>query len=165
MYMATSALLGREVFGSEDEARDALQQCAKELVPSLVLEYLRADVNTALMRAISIGANPAAPDIALDMMQSIEGSLSRIASVGVNLTAGELRQRAAAFESTLSAALADGSWIKEFPGRLIIRRYADRQLNGKIDASLFANAVLDKMVERARKPLGMRQVLEEILAR
>ena len=165
VWAATSALMGRDVFSSNDEVLGSLQRCAEELVPSLVLEYLRADVNNSLIRAINIGANPAAPDIALEMIQSIEGSLSRLALVGKSLTADELSQRAAAFEGTLSAALANGSWIKEFPGRLVIRRYADRQLNGKIDASLFANAVLDEMVERAKKPAGMRLVLEEILAR
>jgi len=39
------------------------------------------------------------------------------------------------------------------------------QLGGKIDASLFANSVLDKMVEKAKKPDGMRAVLTEILTR
>lgn len=162
---ATSALLGQETFSSEEEVLCALRECAEELVPSLVLEALRSDVNNSFLHAMRIKANPNASDVVADIMPSIQTSLARIAEVGSAFTEEELTRRADACRADLVRALEDDSWLREFPGRQIIRRYADKQLGGRIDSSLFANSVLDKMVEKGRKPDGMRRILQEILQR
>jgi len=162
---ATAALRGRDVFANDDEVMELLRQCAEELIDGILIQHLRSDISSSLIGAIRIAGHPAGPDVVADIMPSIAASLERISNVGASLTLEDLTERAETYRLTLSASLESDSWLKEFPGRLILRRYAHKQLGGKIDASLFANSVLDKMVEKAKKPDGMRAVLTEILTR
>jgi hypothetical protein len=117
------------------------------------------------MKAIKIAGNPAGPDVVANIMPSIAASLERVGDVGASLTSEELSRRAESYRLTLSESLESDLWLKEFPGRLILRRYAAKQLGSKMDSSLFTNSVLDKMVEKAKKPTGMSAVLNEILRR
>lgn len=161
----TTALKGADVFASDDEVTEVLRQCAEDLIDTLILHHLRSDINSALVGAIRIGGDPKAPNVAASIMSSVEASLERINVVGTSLTIEEMAKRAEAHRLALSHSLQDGAWIKDFPGREIIRRYIARQLGGKIDYLFFANSVLDKMVEKQAKPVGMHDILNDILTR
>lgn len=162
---ATVALLGRDDFAEDDEVLELLRECAAELVNSLVLERLRADINHSLVGAINTAGSPAPTDLAGDIIRSVEGSLERINTVGASLNREQIEKSIDSYRLTLTESLLNEDWLREFPGRQILRRYAHKQLNGKVDASLFANSVLDKMVEKGKKPAGMAEVLNEILTR
>jgi hypothetical protein len=58
--------------------------------------------------------------------------------------------------------LESAEWLKEFPGHLVLGRFAGKYLSGKIDSLMFSNLVLDKMVERSVKPDPMKVVLDRI---
>jgi hypothetical protein len=136
--------------------------CARELVPRLVLERLQADVNSELVSAINIGGprNTRAP--AKDLLPSIKSSIKRVSNAGDYLTLDNLSKREKAHRTVLQNALKSEEWLKEFPGRLVLRRFADEYLSGKIDAQMFSNLVLDKMVERSVKPEPMKVILDKI---
>jgi predicted ATPase len=162
---ATEALLGHDSFDDDDAVSAVLRQCAGDLIDVLLLQYLRTEVNKSLVGAINTNGSPRPDDPISDILRAVSGSLERIKSLGDELTREVLERRAAEYRSTLINSLDDGSWVAEFPGRLIIRKYANKQLGGKIDSTLFSNSVLDKMVERGRRPNGMNYILNQILTR
>lgn len=162
---ATNGLLGRVRFDDDEEVVSVLRECAEEILDRLVLERLQASVNERFLTAVAVKGPPDTKAPARDLLPSISASASRIGDLAEQLTIDTLECQAAEYRSVLATSLADDSWLKEFPGRLVLRRYADRVLGGKIDSMMFSNAVLDKMVEREVKPPGMQQILDEIAAR
>jgi hypothetical protein len=155
-------LTGADQFSSDYDVLDALRDCARELVDSLVLERLQADVNDALIAAISIKGPPDTTSPAKDILPSIKGSVERVSTTGSGLTLDNLSQKAEAHRAVLQGALESAEWLKEFPGRLVLRRFAGKYLSSKIDSLMFSNLVLDKMVERSVKPEPMKVILNQI---
>jgi hypothetical protein len=155
-------LPGAEQFNSNDDVLDALRDCARELVDSLVLERLQAEVNDVLISEIRIGGPPNTTAPARDLLPSIESSVERVSTVGRGLTLNDLSQKAEAHRAVLEGALESAEWLKEFPGRRVLRRFAGKYLYGKIDSLMFSNLVLDKMVERSVKPEPMKIILDQI---
>jgi len=155
-------LTGADQFSSDDEVLYALRECARELVDSLVLERLQADVNRRLISAIKIGGPPNTMAPAKDLLPSIEGSVERVSTVANELTQDDLSQKAEAYRVDLQDALESTERLKVFPGRRVLRRFADKHLSGKIDSLMFSNLVLDKMVERSVKPEPMKAILDQI---
>ena len=162
---ATSTLLGgNDPFDSDDLVLAELRDCAAELVGGLVLERLVRDANALFVGAINLGGRRDTATPADEVLPSIVAALDRIEDLREKLALVELRSQADAHRSTLEAALATEAWLKEFPGRLILRRFATKNLSGRIDALLFSNLVLDKMVERGVEPGAMKAVLDQIAA-
>jgi predicted ATPase len=160
---ATTTLLGaNNPFKTDDEVLSALRQCAQSVVDSLVFEHIRRTVHDEFVQAIKIGASPDSESLADDLLPSISSTVERVTTVGTQLTAEELRTRIQAYRTHLEQTLANGGWLKEFPGRLILRRYAGQYCN-RIDYAIFSNVVLDKMVELAEAPSGMKMVLDKVL--
>lgn len=155
-------LTGADHFSSDEGVLDALRNCARELVDSLVLERLQADINNVLISAISIGGPPDTTAPAKDLLPSIKGSVERVSTIGSGLTLDKLSQKAEVHRSDLQDALESAEWLKEFPGRRVLQRFADKHLSGKIDSLMFSNLVLDKMVERSVKPEPMKVILDQI---
>jgi hypothetical protein len=63
--------------------------------------------------------------------------------------------------STLEIALTNGEWRREFPGRLILKRFVGRHVRG-VNYEAFRNVALDKMVDAGHQPPGMKKVIEKI---
>jgi energy-coupling factor transporter ATP-binding protein EcfA2 len=162
---ATKSLSGDEIYCSNEEVLDILRTFACELVDSLVLQRLRVDVNAELVGAINLGASPKTTNPAADILPSITESMGRLQRISEDLTIEELTRRANTYKTTLAEALETNAWLKEFPGREILKKYAHKVLKGRIESSSFANVVLDKMVEKGVKPSGMYTVLHEIVSR
>jgi hypothetical protein len=160
---ASQALLtGRDRFDSDDQVLLSLRDCAHELVDSLVLERLQAEVNGELIGAIEIKGPPDTTAPAKDLLPSVNGSVERVSNIGSGLTLDNLSQRAEVHRAVLQDALESAEWLKRFPGRRVLRRFAGKHLSGKIDALAFSNLVLDKMVERSVKPEPMKVILDQI---
>ena len=125
---------------------------------------IRDEVNGLLVRSINLGGAPQTASLGEELEKSLLGTLNRISILGNELTVQELNSRANLYRTKYEDALKADEWLKEFPGRLILRRFVSRVLIGKIDPLLFCNAILNKMVEKRVQPEGMKQVLDEILA-
>ena len=159
---AVQTLLGSDVFGSDEAVLGELRDCAGALVDRLVLEHLRTEVDRRLFEAIRIGATPSTTSPADDILPALQASLQRIELIGAEYSIEGLRSRAEAHRAGLRAAIEDESWRSEFPGRDIIRRFVDRNLRSKANATIFTNVVLDKMVEHGIQPSSMKRVLDNI---
>ena len=155
-------LTGADQFSSDDDVLDALRDCARELVDSLVLERLQAEVNDVLISEIRIGGPPDTMAPARDLLPSIKGSVERVSTIGNGFTLGDLSQKAEVHRTVLQGALESSEWLKGFPGRRVLRRFADKYLSLRIDSLMFSNLVLDKMVERSVKPEPMKVILDQI---
>jgi hypothetical protein len=120
-------------------------------------------VNGEFMSAIKIKEPPDTTAPAKDLLRSIKGSVRRVSDIGSGLTLDNLSQKVKVHRAVLQGALESAEWMKEFPGRLVLRRFAGKHLSGKIDSLAFRNLVLDKMVEHSVKPAPMKVILDQIV--
>jgi hypothetical protein len=162
---AASTLLGRDQFRAEEEVKSALRELAESLVNHIVLQLLQDELNSALITAMAIKGPPDTEDPAGDLLPSFQASIGRVRDIGDETTLESLRERSKVHEEGLRESLSSDNWMKEFPGRLILNRFSDRYLQGRIEAAMFRNAVLDKMTEMGQQPPSMKAVLDQIAAR
>lgn len=162
---ATAALLGNDVFDSDNDVTMSLRSCADELLDSLVLELLQKEVNALLIGSVKVAGPPDTKSPAVDLLPSIIGSIERLSAVQKRLELPALETMAECHRKTLDEALKNDTWRLTFPGRSLMRRFAGKHLAGRVEAGIFLNSVLDKMVERTVKPASMKRVLDDILAK
>jgi AAA domain, putative AbiEii toxin, Type IV TA system len=162
---ATASLLGTDPFESEDAVVERLHACAEQILNRLVLERLQDSVNRRLVQAIEVKGPPDTDSPARDLIPAIEGSVARLQQIHEALDEATLAEEAETYRAVLARSLDDGTWTKEFPGRLILRRFCHEVHGGGLDAVLYCNSVLDKMVELNVKPDGMKLVIDEIAGR
>jgi hypothetical protein len=160
---ACQSLTGADPFASDDEVIAVLKSISSELVPSLVLERVRTIVNDDIVGAIEIGGHPNGVDVAADVYPSIAGSLKRVADRGATYSVDRLAEIAQTSRDAFEAAMQSGEWIRDFPGRRVLARFADQYAPG-VGYEPFRNIVLDKLASVEYQPDGMAEVLDAILA-
>jgi hypothetical protein len=160
---ACGSLRGADPFTSDDAVLDALHKEAAELVPSLVLEQLRAETNQALVSSIDLGADPATTDPASALLPSIESSIDRLKSAAENRTLENLQARAAELRDELNQALESEAWREAFPGRRILKAFAGTHLKN-IGYDALRNVTVDKLAQMPFRPAGMNEIFDQILA-
>src|SRR5262249_37935714 len=159
---ACASLTGNEMFASDGDVATALKAQAADLVDSLTLERIQAQINDEMIQAIEIKGPPDTHDVAGSIRPSIEGSITRIADVGSGLTDEELDRRVAEARTELEKALEGDDWLAVFPGRRILRLFVNTHLNG-VAYEPFRNVVLDKIAMSDQRPASMQQILDRIL--
>ncbi len=158
------ALTGVDPFGTDESVLTALRSCAETLLHRLVLERMQDEVNSTLMASIKIGASPETTSPAVDLAPSIAGSVEHVQRAAATFDKDALVRREESIRSELVSALADSRWISSFPGRPILRRFANVHLGGSIDGRMLSMAILDKMAESGVQPEGMKAVLDSIVS-
>lgn len=154
-------MMGGETFASEEAVMDALKAEATQLVDSLTLERIQAEVNDEMIRAIEIKGPPDTHDVAGSIRPSIQASVNRIAEVGTSLTEEDLNRRVQEVRAELEEALEGEEWLAVFPGRRILRLFVNTHLKG-VSYEPFRNIVLDKIAMSDHRPSSMKQILDEI---
>jgi hypothetical protein len=107
------------------------------------------------------GPNGCGKTAVLDGIRSIAGSLRRLSELGSSYSETSLETRQDQIRRELNVALTNGMWRSEFPGRLILKRFVGRYVNG-VNYEGFRNIILDKMVDAGYQPNGMKEVIERI---
>lgn len=162
---AYKALTHRDLLTTEDDVRDAMSSLAKAEIDRLVLVQLQGEVNSAFTNALSARAAPDSAAPASDLLPSILASLDRADRFRV--TWGDqayLRTREEEIREELSSMFeADDRWMRDFPGRHILKAFTNRYLNGIASYDGLINVVLSQMVGDAYKPEGMVKVLEKVV--
>jgi hypothetical protein len=159
---ALSAIQGTS---PEDESLvvDELRECAKETLPQLIRHELSEFANTHLRDALNLRTNALADDPSGALVEAIARSVDRAAVVrDGQLSLGNLTSKEQEIRSRFDRALADGTWIKEFRGREILRRFVSKR---KLQPSyeVFRNIVLSQMKSSNHRPTGMKLTIEKIL--
>jgi hypothetical protein len=158
---AAHSLSGSDKFTNDEGVISALHTAAQAIVDRLVLEEIQNEINRELVEAISIGAAPTSTDIPTDLIPSIEGSVQRVVEKGDGYSQENVAGRVEAIRAKLEDDLDGDGWLKRFPGRLILRRFADENLSA--DYETFRNVVMDKMATSDYRPENMQVVLQAIL--
>jgi hypothetical protein len=161
---AVEMLLGESPFASDEQVLDALHDAAKEVLPSLVLTRLKKIVNDKIIGSVHLGGNPKSEDVAEALSESVTGTFSRLNAAQGELDKAFLETQAVEIKAQLTEALNDGSWVKEFPGRSVLQRFAGKVLAGAGSYEGFRNVIVDQMVDAGFQPSGMRQVIEQIIS-
>lgn len=143
---------------------DELRSCANETVPSLIGHKLRVQCNDALVACVNVNFDPLRSDIAQALAEASIRSLERLKNVVADRLAPD---KLAAEEQTQSnqakRQLESNSWLSEFRGRDVLRRFVSRHLNGMSYES-FRDLVIARMRDADFQPIGMGRVLNQILS-
>jgi energy-coupling factor transporter ATP-binding protein EcfA2 len=162
---AAEALMGRDPFTSEEPVLEALRECAQHIVNRLVVERLQKEVNAQIVSAVRISAPHDSERPARALLPSISGSYERIDALrNILLAEDHLQQRADEYSAHLRESLTGDAWLRDFPARLILRRFVGTRLKGAANYEAFRSLIVDQMADDRFEPEGMREVVSEILA-
>lgn len=160
---AVSALVPDSGLASDADVSDALHAAASEVLPELVVDRLRKLVNDTIVRSVNLGADPAQQNAAEALIPSVEATFRRLADARNAIDRAFLVTQEASIKQGLQDALSDGTWVKEFPGRSILKRFVAKELAGKASYEGFKNLIVDQMVDAGYEPPGMRTIIDIIL--
>lgn len=140
---------------------ELLQQCAKDILPTLLRRELSLHLNSQLVGEIDTNFNSASENLAIAAADAAARSISRINSLQPKVSAETLGVFLAEREGNYLRGLSDGTWMSVFPGRDVLKRLVSR-LNLSISYEIFRNLVLAAMGHEGYKPQGMADTLNRI---
>jgi len=157
------AALGQRQVPSHDEVLAELRACAVDTLPSLVRHELGVFVNSKLVSCIDTNTSPSA-SVVESLDEAIGRSLRRIEALRADqLDVVDLRRKAASIEDKYRSALSDGSWIKVFRGRDILKSYVNKH-GTPASYEIFRNLIISSMRDDGFRPEGMSEVISQILS-
>lgn len=155
--------LGQSTFGSDDEVMEGLRKCAEARLAKLVRLELASHANQLLVKAIDTSSDPNSAKIVAPLVDAISRSCSRISGLSSGaLALDAIEKMACEIEGRYRVSLADGSWVRVFPGRDVLKTFVKRHVSG-VQYERFRNLILSKMRDQGFQPEGMRVVVHEIL--
>ncbi|WP_442930382.1 ATP-binding protein [Mycobacterium sp. NBC_00419] len=161
---AIGVLIDKPRFKTDDEVLSALGDAAAEAMPELVSIRLRKFVNDKIVSSVNLGGDPRKSDAASALIDSVNATFGRLEGVRQEVDMAFLQAESATIQQGLSAALADGSWVKKFPGRSVLQRFVAKELAGRSNYEGFRNAIVHQMADAGYEPPGMRRIIDLILA-
>jgi hypothetical protein len=150
---------------NEDHIRIALKQSAEQTLGSLLRHSLETFANAKLTEGIRTRSNPNEPNAADACREVIESSFRRVQkAVDDDLSIDVLRLREQVEATRLNGTLESGEWENVFRGRDILKRFVSNQLRGTISYTVFRDLIVARMRDDAFQPIGMKDVIDRILA-
>jgi hypothetical protein len=150
------------VFGSDDEVLATLKICATQLTDGLVLELLQKEINDAIIAMIKVRGDPSTQNYVEAVYPSIEASIGRVKDASSQFTEDKLSEMGKRHEARFQDSLDNDTWLSDFPGRKILKRFLGAHVSG-ISYEPFVNLLLDKLAEENRQPIGMKNILDQIM--
>lgn len=165
VYRAVSELSRADADLTSPERVDAaLRECARATIGELVRHELTVHANDLLIRALNVGANPQAQELAPELDSSITAAVARVNALAEGeLTLGALRQFERGSRADRAHDLETGAWRDTFRGRDVLRRFVTDHVPGT-NYEAFRDLVLARMKEQGHQPAGMAEVLTAILS-
>lgn len=149
---------------SLNDVRKRLERAARDTVKAEVRHRLISHVNGLIVSAINIGGNPKKPDFGAEVISSADRSIERVNALrGSSLSEAKVRDFEQAILREIEESFGDGTWIVRLPGRDILTRYVTA-LSGDVSYKGFRNLLLSRMADAGIEPVGMKEVLDKILA-
>jgi hypothetical protein len=148
---------------SDEQILDELRACALETLPQLIRHELAEYANLAMIKSINTGTDPKKGDLAGELHAAVSRSVDKLKEqVDSNLNINKIRELEAKLRTEFESNLADGTWIKTFRGRDILRRFAGKSASS-VPYEIFRNLILSRMQDDAYQPQGMKKVIQQIL--
>lgn len=149
---------------TREQIADELRMCASETLPQLLRHELSEYANMTLISSVNTGTDPKKGDLAGELFAAVERSVARAkAQTERELSLDVLREKEIHLKATYQSNLADGSWIKTFRGREVLKRFAGKHVTS-IPYESFRNLVLSRMQDDNYRPDGMRAVIDRIFS-
>jgi hypothetical protein len=160
---AVISLTSNDPFGSDAAVETALREAALKLRPNLVYLHLQKCVNDAILTAINVKGDSSSNDPANALAPSVRKSFERLKIVKKANTADLLAVQAEQIGARLDASFAGDQWLKELPGRDILKRFVNTNLKG-VNYETFRWTIVHTMASAGYQPPGMKDVIGRIEA-
>ncbi|MBA2934334.1 AAA family ATPase [Sphingomonas sp. CGMCC 1.13654] len=146
-----------------DSIRKDLESAARLTVPALLVHRIRSLANARLVRSIDLGFSPDTLTVAHDLSGAIGRSMTRMQNeIASGLSESALLAEEQAIRVEIEQSFSDGTWIKNLPGREILREFA-KASSLSIGYEVLRNLIVSRMAELGVKPEGMVAVISKIV--
>lgn len=145
---------------TKDEVMSQLKECAKETIRETTRILMRRKINSLMVGSISLSFDPR-----LDNAEGFHGAVSRsfekISEVAnTYLSSEKISEIEAEIDGSLERALKSDDWLKEFRGRNILKKLADKHA---VKYITLRNLIVSGMRTSQFEPKNMKFVVEKIL--
>lgn len=149
---------------SEEQILADLKNAAREVIPKLVAHEVEEYANRKLVDCIKVSADITAPNLSDAVAEAVVRSAGRIEALRSDaLLLSKLKEKEAEVRAKYSQSMADGTWIKSVSGRDILKRFVHtRAPTTKYET--FRNLIIQQMRDASFQPMGMKSVIDKILA-
>jgi hypothetical protein len=142
---------------SDEQILDELRISALETLPQLIRHELAEHANVTLIKSINTGTDPKKGDLAGELHAAVSRSVDKLQEqVNANLNIDKIRDLERSLRTGFESNLADGTWIKTFRGRDILKRFSGRSA-ASIPYEIFRNLILSRMQDDGYQPQGMKE--------
>ncbi|MDB5872223.1 MAG: hypothetical protein JWQ07_1665 [Ramlibacter sp.] len=156
--------LNETKFPSEAAVWDDLRQCAVDTLPQLIRHDLAEYANAAIMSSINMKTDPASSDLTTELYEAIQRSVLRINDTNEKrLKLESLVTEEERLMARYQESLADGTWVRVFRGRDILKRFAGTRAKS-VSYEVFRNLLLTRMRDANYRPEGMNEVVQRIVS-
>lgn len=141
-----------------------LRNAARSAVTNVLAHKMRTYVNSRMIKSIDLGFDPKSEAIGSELYAAASRTATKMrALVTHDLSEENLRSVEAKFRAEVEESLAGETWIKDLPGREILKRFvADEKLS--IPYEVLRNMTMSRMAEKGIKPDGMKVIIDKIRA-
>lgn len=147
----------------EGQIENLLCTAARQVVPNVLVHRLRREVNSMIVKSISLGADPSCSEVGKTLHAAVGRSASKINQlITAELSESSLVSKEHDLRQEYEKCFADGSWRQVLPGRDILRRFVDVIKIG-VGYEHFRNLLVNKMAEHGCKPKGMKNIIDQII--
>jgi hypothetical protein len=142
---------------------ESLKIAARQVVPSVLSQRLRAHANSLLVNCINIAFSPDRAEVGKEVHQASQRSVQRIGEIAAEqLTEKHLVDLERLFTDEIEASFSSGRWRVDLPGRDVLRRLCS-QVASPVGYEVLRNLIVAEMVNRGHKPPAMLGVIRRIV--
>ena len=147
---------------NESEVEEAFREIAASQIDRLVEHAVRTKVHEALGHAIKLRGEEDDKDPAERVSERLKNSIDRLNNLTKGeLCKGKLKEVADTRRRVLEDAVKGDGWKKEFPGRDLLKQFANQYTVG-VRYEVLRDMIVNTMAEQEIRPLGMVRVFEKI---
>jgi predicted ATPase len=142
----------------------ALKERAEETLGDLVRHELVQQSRSEITKVINLNTSRDEQFSANALAEAIRTSSAAFSNLlSERLAETALTQTEAQARGRFQQHLDDGTWIRTFRGRDILKKFAAKNLNGMVRYEVFRNLILSRMRDTGFQPEGIKSVLDKIM--
>lgn len=144
--------------------KDSLEAAARTVVSQVLIHRLKEGTNSKLLKSINLNFSPATLTVAHDLREALNRSMDRMnKALEDDLSETALVASEQALRIEIEGSFTNGSWIRDLPGRDILKAFVGAQ-SITVGYEVLRNLIVARMVELNFKPIGMKTVIDKIVA-
>jgi predicted ATPase len=149
---------------NEHEIEQSLQQCAQDTMNDLIRIEIEQFINSTLRKSFTLNVNRKSAEIVKEFRIAADRAISRTANaLDSELSLEELTRMETELRARLHRSLTDGTWLQEFRGRDILKRFTQHESLRGVGYEQLRNLIVNGMRQQGFQPIGMKRVLQSII--